>query len=1332
MPSFVPVDFDPFAEVKEIEKIIFTNESQREIWLACIFGGDDANLSYNESVSLEINGNLDFNGLKRAVNDLIIRHEALRSTVSPNGETLIIYRDFPVEFELEDISGLNEAEQKEYLKTFIRRELAIPFNLSEGPLFKVFLQKLNNTAYHFTIIKHHVIGDGWSTGIMLEDISKMYNAYSKGEPIYLDRPYQISDYVTAQANFKKTEEYKQTEDFWLDLYKDEVPVLDLPTDFPRPSPRTYKGNRIDYPMPKEFTDKVKAVGAKAGCSLVTTLLAAFEVFLYQQTDQTAIVVGLPSSGQSASGLYDLVGNCVNLLPLKSNINTERTFYDYLKKRKGEVLDAYDHQRLTFGELIKKLYIPRDNSRITLVPVVFNIDMGMDSAVSFDNLQYKLISNPREYENFEIFLNATGSKEGIVLEWSYNTALFTEETIEKFNSDYGTILEKIIADPEISITDLTGKKNDLAFPTADEIDIPSNQTLNTLIADSVKNYAKNIAVSFNDTSLTYKELNEKVNQFSSYLISTGVKPGDIIGLSLERSVEMLISLLAVLKTGAVYLPLDPEYPLERIEFMLEDSSAKLLLTSKKYKNKYKTTSPEIVIDEIWPGLHKYPAKSPENKIKGDDLAYILYTSGSTGKPKGVKITHHNLVNFLLSMQANPGIKDTDRLLAITTISFDIAGLELYLPLISGAEIVLADDESIKDGRILLRIIEDKGITMMQATPSTWQMMLDSGWEKPYPIKILSGGEALPRELAHKLLNLSDELWNMYGPTETTIWSTVKKIMPGDNTITIGFPIYNTQVYIMDEEGKPLPVNEEGELYIGGDGVAEGYLNREELTAEKFVTDTYTEKAGAKLYRTGDLGKILSNGEIQCLGRIDQQVKIRGHRIELGEIESILSAQDGIKQSVVVAYDDPQLNKRLIAYVILNGAKNTNETLWKENLNKSLPNYMVPEEFIVMESFPLTPNAKIDRKALPKSKFKANLEKAEKTWPRNENERLVANIWSKALGLQNLGIEDDFFELGGHSLIAIRVMIAIEKETGKRLPLATLFDNSTIEKLALRLAQEDNPDDPWDAMVPIKASGKNSPLFFIHGAGLNILFFKPIVKHFDAEQPLYGIQAIGLAKKTEIPPTIEEIAYRYAQEIVQVDPVGPYSLVGYSLGGIFTVEVARHLEKMGKEVKFIGVFDTYVRKRVKTGNKLQKVQKKIFRQFHKIPFFVNSFLKYPKETMQYQLIIIRAKFLNLFSHYNPDAGVDVSLFSDYERGIYDAYNKALDNYTLTPFNMKINLFRVEKRLYYLDDLEYLGWNNFALKGVDVHQVSGDHHTLMHSPNDKKIAAIIQKILNDGDRK
>lgn len=1329
MPTLVPIDFDPFAEAKEIEKIILTNEPQREIWLSCVLGGEEANLSYNESVSLQIKGDLHIPAFQKAVNELIRRHEALRSTISPNGETLIIYKSEPLKFGLIDLTYLNDHDKSNGLQLFIRNEINTPLDIKEGPLFKVFLHKVDSQAYVFTIIKHHIIGDGWSTGIMLEDLSKMYNAYKKGGEPLLNKAYQLSDYAAEQTKFKTTSEYRETENFWLNLYKDKVPALDMPTDRQRRSPRSYKGSRFDYQLPKTLVAQIKAIGAKAGCSLVTTLLAAFEVFLYKKTQQTDIVVGLPSSGQAATGLTDLVGHCVNLLPLKSHLDPEISFTDYLKKRKGEVLDAYDHQRITFGELIKKLYIPRDAARIALVPVIFNIDMGMDNAVAFDGLEFKLISNPREYENFEIFLNATGSSEGLMLEWSYNTGLFNRETIERFNQDYNTILQKIIADPGISIQSLAEIEETLTQANnIEEVYIPDGKTFNTLFAQIVKDYATKTAVSFHNSSLTYKQLNEKTDQLVAYFLENGIETGDIIALSVDRSIEMLVCLLACLKSGAVYLPLDPEYPLDRIEFMLEDSAAKLLVVSSAYKGKYETGTPEVVVEEIWPELDKYKLKA-KPKVTGSDLAYVIYTSGSTGKPKGVQLSHRNLVNFVLSMQKTPGILDNDRLLAITTISFDIAGLELYLPLISGAEVIIADNEAIKDGRILISILDEQNISMMQATPSTWQMMLDSGWEKRSHLKVLSGGEALPKELAEKILARASTLWNMYGPTETTVWSTVKQILPAEKAITIGRPIDNTQVYIIDEDGRRVSEGVVGEIYIGGTGVAAGYLNRPELTAERFVKDKYSKVEGARVYRTGDLGKIAENGEIICLGRIDHQVKIRGHRIELGEIEAAIAKQKNVKQSVVTTWENTSSDKRLVAYVILsNSLANPEGEIsreiihqWRNNLMDTLPAYMVPDDFIVLKAFPLTPNAKIDRKALPKPQHRKGIDITAATHQLTKNEQLIADIWAHILSMKELNASDDFFELGGHSLLAVKVMVEIEKRTGERLPLATLFNNSTIEKLALQLTAD--KEEQGDTIVPIKVSGTKPPLYLVHGSGLNLLIFKPISEHFDKDQPLYGIQAIGLDKKVDVPATLEEVAAYHIKELLEVNPDGPYNLAGYSYGGFIAFEMAKQLLAAGKTVNLLGMIDTNAGALLQPKSNTARLTKKITRQFHKVPFFVNSFIKYPKESIEYQQIVWKRK---LNSRKPPELNLVVDTYTLYEQQIREKYDQLVERYELKPFNIGISLFRVEKRLYFLDDQKYLGWDKIALNGVKIYTTPGDHKTFLEPPNDEKFARIIQNAI------
>lgn len=1325
--TLTAVDFNPFQEGKEIDKVVYTNEPQREIWLSCVIGGDDSCLAYNESISLDLKGKFEPAFFSASLQEVINRHEALRSSVSANGEMLVIYKNMPANLTLQDISG--DADQLSILNDFVAAQMQQLFDLENGPLFRLYLHKLNNEHYYFTLVIHHIIGDGWSIGVILEDLSKIYNARTRAEHLVLEEAPQISKYAIDQDRFLRSKDYPAIEQYWLNMYKDSVPVLDLPTDFPRPATRTYKAKRFDQDIPLDLVEKVKLMGARAGSSLVNTLLSTFEVFLYLQTNQRDIVVGLPTAGQSATENFGLVGHCVNLLPLRSSIDPEAAFNVYLKKRKTDFFNAYDHQNLTFGQLISKLNITRDQSRIPLVPVIFNIDMGMDEAVAFDQLTFKLISNPRAYETFELFLNATRTKSSFTLEWSYNTQLFKEETIKKMAAAFDRLLHDLTENSSISLKDLASKNKEI---WQNQLKVWNNTTtqykrenhLSELITTAALQFPEKTAVSFRNEELSYKELIDHSNQLASYLITQGIKSGDIIGLAADRSMEMLICLLGILKAGAAYLPLDPEYPQERIEYMLEDSGAEMLLLSQRLKEKYKSKVREVIIENVWPELNNYANHHPDVPVSSTHLAYILYTSGSTGLPKGVKITHRNLINFLTSMQSEPGITPDDRLLAITTISFDIAGLELYLPLITGAQLIICDTEAAKDGRILLDLLEEKDITIMQATPSTWRMMIDSGWTKKFPVKILCGGEALPKELAMMLNARVNELWNMYGPTETTIWSTVKKIGE-DNDLTIGFPIANTQIYILNEEQELLAPGIAGEIFIGGDGVAEGYLNKEALTAERFIADQFNPVVGARLYKTGDLGSFLENGEIRYLGRMDQQVKIRGHRIELGEIEFHLAQIPEIKQVVVIAREDTPGDQRLVAYVVsandapLSQSQTDN---WKTDLGKHIPGHMIPREFVKVKTFPLTPNNKIDKKALPKPVMQSGDINHKHHLPKNDDERMIFDIWAKVLNNQNISVKDNFFDLGGHSLLAIRVMIAIEKESGRRLPLSTLFENATIEKLAKRIHNEE--EVKWESLVPIKTTGNKPPVFMIHGGGLNILLFKTISDLLDAEQPVYGLQARGLSKPAQILYTIEEIAAVYVSEIMDVHPDGPYLLTGYSLGGIIAFEMAKQLEAMGKEIKFLGAVDTYAGNMQRVDDHESKITKKVKRQFFKIPFFTKAFIDHPKETFVYQWNYIKRK---IYKTAPADSNSGEEYLTAYEQEIMDSYDIAVDSYIMPSENLKVSLFRVNKRIYYIDDQVYLGWDKFAKKGVDIHVVPGDHRTFLHPPNDREFAVILQQALD-----
>jgi len=861
-----------------------------------------------------------------------------------------------------------------------------------------------------------------------------------------------------------------------------------------------------------------------------------------------------------------------------------------------------------------------------------------------------------------------------------------------------------------------------------VDYPKEKSLHGLIAESAAKHPDKVALSFHHTSLTYTELNNTANRLAHELVKKGVKPGDIIGIALDRSAELIISLLAILKTGAAYVPLDPEYPKDRIEFMLDDSGATILLTSVKYKGHFASNTTEVLIEDALINSKNYSNDAPDVKVTGQNLAYVLYTSGSTGKPKGVQIAHHSLVNLMHSLQKAPGINSTDKMLAVATISFDIAGVDIYLPLSAGAQIVLADAITAKDGRALLDIIRTQNITILQATPYTWRMMLEVGWEEHLPIKVFCGGEAMAKDLAERLIPRSKEVWNMYGPTETTIYSIIKHVTDASD-ITIGWPVDNTQVYILDEGKNNLTNGEIGEIFIGGAGIAWGYLNRPELTAERFIDNPFAP--GEKIYRTGDLAKIKPDGDIVYLGRIDHQVKVRGYRIELGEIEHNLGKQDGIKQAVVIAREDTPGIPRLVAYVVLESGetgipeKSTLDT-WDKALFEVLPEYMMPDDYVLMDVIPSTPNGKIDRKALPKPDYSHINRSGDYVAPRTSNEKLVADIWEEMMGLNQISIFDNFFQLGGRSLVAVKIMARLEQETGKRLPLATLFEYSTVEKLAARL-EIDAEAITWESLVPIKPKGSKMPLYIVHGAGLNVLLFNALAMNMDEEQPVYGLQAKGLNGIDEPLDVMEEIAANYVDEIINHDPVGPYAVAGYSLGGLIAYEMAKQMLAMGKDVKMLAMFDTYADQTQIYDSWLKKKLTNGWFFVKQLAFTPVLLVQDPKRTIEYKSREIGRRIQKIYKNIFPDKVKKKEGFSAYTDDIHEKSLAAQRNYLLTPVNIAIELFRAKKHTFYMDDFKFLGWKPFALKGVNIHDIPGEHNTIFAPPNDKQFAKVLQECLD-----
>ncbi len=1053
------VDFNPFVD-GELLLTAPVTESQKEIW-ASVQMGNDANCAFNLSQKLWLRGLLNVGVLRLALQEIVLRHEALRTTFSPDGVNLCIVASLNLEIPEIDLSGLDSTEREQALAKILRQDVEESFDLEHGPLLRLQLIKTQAEEHLLLLTAHHIICDGWSLGVLMTDLSKLYTALKNGDTPELDEPECFSEYAIVQQKSKGSEEEIETETYWLNQFSNSIPVLDFPTDRPRPAFRTFNASREDWDLEPTLVSNLKQLGNKLGCSFTTTLLTSFEVFLHRLTGSNEIMVGIPAAGQAATGNYQLVGHCVNLLPLKSWVDGEQIFKDYLQMRRPIILDAYDHQQFTFGSLIEKLSMPRDASRIPLVPIVFNLDQALDDdRLFFEDLKIEFSTNSRSYENFEIFINATELRGKVTLECQYNTNLFDVTTIRRRLAEFETLLNGIVAAPDTTIDRLPllpeAEQLLLTEWNQTQVEYPQDKCIHQLFEEQVERTPDAIAVSFQDEQLTYRELNNRSNQLAHYLQNLGVNPGVLVGICVERSLEMIVGLLGILKAGGAYVPLDPAYPTERLAYMLADSQMTILVTQQDLV----TLLPEhqakvIYLDGDWKDI----VPKDDNlliEISPEKLAYVIYTSGSTGKPKGVQIPHGAVTNFLNSMRRSPGLIANDTLLAVTTISFDIAVLELYFPLIVGAKVILATRELAVDGMRLLSLIETSNITVMQATPATWQLLIASGWNKHSSLKILCGGEALSQRLANQLLDRASSVWNMYGPTEATVWATtyqVSRTSPDESqqaAVLIGKPIDNAQIHILDQYLQPVPIGVRGELYIAGTCLARGYLNRPDLNTEKFVTNPFSNNSKSRLYRTGDIAKYLPNGEIEYIGRIDNQVKIRGFRIELGEIEMSLAKYPDILETTVIVREDLPDDKRIVAYIVPRQDRQLTVTDLNNFLSQNLPQFMLPSSFVVLDSFPMTPNGKIDRKALPAPDTSSIQIGKEFIGPSNPIEEFLASLWIEILGIQQLlSIHDNFFELGGHSLLAMRVIFRCREKFSVEITLQSLFEKPTIAGLRDRI-------------------------------------------------------------------------------------------------------------------------------------------------------------------------------------------------------------------------------------------------------------------------------------------
>jgi len=1042
------------------------SEAQRQLWLLLQIE-KTSSIAYNVSTTLELRGALDAERLRSALQSVVDRHSALRTTIAPDGSRQVIHEDARVELPLTDLSGEPDTARDRAFDQWRDEVSRQPIDLVRGPVFRPQLVRLASGRHVLMLTAHHIVADGMTMGIVMKETAEFYNELTDGVSGTHPAPMQFSEYIALCDRRRESPEMKAHEAFWLEQFADGVPQLDLPLDRVRPPVKTYAGGRVTRQLDGEMLQALKRVSREQGCTLNMTLLTAFALVLHRFAGQDDIVLGTSVSGRPFAGSMEMAGYCTHLVPVRSRITGDPSFAELLAQMKRRLLDVFDHQDLPFSELLNKLPVPRTAGAFPLISAVFNLE-PVSALPEFRGLTLDLLPQAVSFTPFDLFVNVTDAGTMLVVDADFNADLFDGSTVSRMMGSFETLLRAIVAAP-------SAKARELPLMTPAERDqvvvawndtaraYPEDGFVHTMFERWVEKQPDAVALHFDGRDVTYAALNARANQLARWLRSRGVGPDVLVGICCERSVELMTAILGVLKAGGAYVPIDPEYPADRVEFMVKDAGAPIVLTQAKWDERLAGYQGErFRLDADWARLKSTRTANPGYEVTGDQLAYMIYTSGSTGRPKGAMNTHRGIANRLLWMQDEYGLTPDDRVLQKTPFSFDVSVWEFLWPLMTGAQVVMAVPGGHRDPRYLVDVIERARITTIHFVPSMLHAFLDEpGLDRCRSLKrVICSGEALPPELLRRFTAALDApLHNLYGPTEAAVDVTSWACDPADvrSIVPIGKPIANTQIYLLDAQRQPVPVGVTGELYIGGVGVGRGYLNRPELTAETFVPDPF-QGNGARMYRTGDLARHRTDGNIEYLGRVDNQVKIRGFRIELGEIEAGLLEYPGVTGAVVVAQDTAAGDKRLVGYVATSDGTDTLAASLKAHLGRTLPDYMVPSAFVALDEIPLLPNGKIDRARLP-----GVVVGGSHVTPEPGVESEIAAIWEDVLRQAPLGATDDFFALGGNSLSASQVVSRIGRRLQARVGIRDIFSFPTIRSLAGEVQRTKGQDLP--PIVPL---------------------------------------------------------------------------------------------------------------------------------------------------------------------------------------------------------------------------------------------------------------------------
>ena len=1307
--------------------------AQQRLWFLAQLEPD--NPSYNLRQALRLRGELDINALEQTINHIIARHESLRTRFKTvDGQPVqIVSSHHEIDLIFANLEDLPEAEREPEARRLAYAEAWSPFDLSRDYPIRATLVRLDDDHHWLLLTMHHIAGDGWSMGIFSKELSSVYNSITTNRPIELpELPIQYTDFAEWQREWLQGEVFEEQMGYWKKSLAGAPPELKLPTDHPRPAHQSFQGASRSIKLSQNLSQDIAEFSRREGATLFMTMLAAFQSLLFRYTGQKDVVVGTPIAGRNQVEIENLIGFFVNTLALRTNFAGSPTFRQLLQRVKETTLGALAHQDLPFERLVRELNPEREGNHSPIFQVMFGMQNEPGSTLSLRGLTISREPLLARTAKFDLTLFVSETPDGLTCRFEYSTDLFEEATIKRMLANLETLLEGIVENPERAVWQLPllteAEQAQLAEWNSTQTDFPKEQCIHQLFAQQATESANMVALDFGDQQLTYVELDRRANQLAHYLRKRGVGPDDIVGLCVERSPEMFVGVLGILKAGGAYLPLDPAYPRERLSFILQDGRARVLLTQEHLQSTLSSQSVDtILLDKDWEEIERESTNDPASFVTPENLAYVMYTSGSTGKPKGVAVTHRSVVRLV--QETNYAHFGPDEVfLQFAPLSFDASTFEIWGSLLNGCRLVVMPPGLVSLEN-LGEAITRHGVTTLWLTAGLFHQMVETQLESLRGLRqLLAGGNVLSvahvQQAARELNGC--QLINGYGPTENTTFTCCYSVMPGEhftNSVPIGFPVSNTQVYILDDHMQQVPIGVVGELYTGGAGLAAAYLNDPALTAEKFVPHPFANEPGARLYRTGDRARYRDNGSIEFLGRKDHQVKLRGYRIELSEIEIAIKEHPAVQEAVVMVGQSASGDKYLVGYVVAdpnypefqNGAM-TNEL--KGLLKNTLPDYMVPAYFVALDKLPLMPSGKIDRRALPAPDgTRPELQEAHIA-PRDDLERRLANVFEKLLGVQSVGIRDNFFDLGGHSLLAVRLVSEIEKEVGQRLPLVSFFQGANIEYLA-SLLRKDVRSLSWPTLVEIQKGGDGVPLFCVSMPNVNALGYRTLARYLGQEQPVFGLQTQypeDLDGEEYSQDAVDRIATDYLEALRALRPQGPYQFIGICRGAHIAYEMARRLEQEGQQVALLGILDTWV-------------VENTYSIFFYLEHYAGRLVWLRRLDFRNQLSFIRKKARGALTRISSlGRGEEVKRRRN---PLHEIYFPGPDFVPRT-YNGRIAVFRAhEQPRQRIRDL-YLGWGRLALGGVDVHFIPGRHTSVLKEPHVEGLAnELKQRLVQSSDK-